>query len=174
LHLHDTIRPVLSLEGVMQPAPAKPISDEEEIFQVALGLSDVTRGAFLERVCAEDENLRSRVDQLIASHEASGFMDATDAGNGFFQREGKGDRVGPFKLVQIIGEGGFGTVWMAEQEQPVRRSVALKIIKFGMDTREVVARFEQERQALAMMEHPNIAQVYDAGATPGGRPYFAM
>src|SRR5262249_10206585 len=82
--------------------------------------------------------------------------------------------IGPYKLLQQIGEGGFGTVWMAEQEQPVRRRVALKIIKIGMDTKEVIARFEQERQALAMMEHPSIAKVFDAGATRYGRPYFVM
>src|SRR6187455_2461342 len=88
--------------------------------------------------------------------------------------EDAGDRIGRYKLLEEIGEGGFGVVWMAEQEKPVRRRVALKIIKLGMDTKEVIARFEQERQALAMMEHSNIARVLDAGATPLGRPYFAM
>src|SRR5262250_2064509 len=88
--------------------------------------------------------------------------------------EGPGTRIGPYKLLQLIGEGGFGAVFMAEQEQPVRRRVALKIIKLGMDTRQVVARFEQERQALAMMEHANIARIFDAGATETGRPYFVM
>ena len=88
--------------------------------------------------------------------------------------EEAGERIGQYKLLQQIGEGGFGTVWVAEQEQPVRRRVALKIIKLGMDTKEVIARFEQERQALAMMDHPNIAKVFDAGATPGGRPFFVM
>ncbi len=88
--------------------------------------------------------------------------------------EEPGQRIGPYKLLQQIGDGGFGVVWMAEQLDPVRRRVALKIIKLGMETREVVARFEQERQALAMMDHPNIAKVLDAGATPAGRPFFAM
>src|SRR5579863_6599438 len=88
--------------------------------------------------------------------------------------ENPGAKIGRYKLLQQIGEGGFGTVWMAEQEQPVRRRVALKVIKLGMDTKEVVARFEQERQALAMMDHPNIAKVFDAGATPTGRPFFVM
>jgi eukaryotic-like serine/threonine-protein kinase len=88
--------------------------------------------------------------------------------------EQRGAVVGHYKLLQRIGEGGFGTVWMADQEQPVRRRVALKIIKAGMDTRQVIARFEQERQALAMMDHPNIARVLDAGETPAGRPYFVM
>src|SRR6185503_9324554 len=82
--------------------------------------------------------------------------------------------IGPYKLRELLGEGGFGVVWVADQEAPVRRRVALKIIKLGMDTREVIARFEQERQALAMMDHPNIAKVLDAGATPFGRPYFVM
>jgi len=89
-------------------------------------------------------------------------------------REGPGSRIGVYKLIQLIGEGGFGFVFMAQQEQPVQRVVALKIIKLGMDTRQVVARFEQERQALAMMDHPNIARVLDAGATDTGRPYFVM
>src|SRR5688572_12299984 len=88
--------------------------------------------------------------------------------------ETPGARIGPYKLLQELGEGGFGTVWMAEQEEPIRRRVALKIIKLGMDTREVIARFEAERQALALMEHPNIARVFDAGTTDGGRPYFVM
>ena len=85
-----------------------------------------------------------------------------------------GDRIERYKLLEQIGEGGFGTVWMAEQQEPVRRLVALKILKLGMDTKEVVARFEAERQALAMMDHPNIAKVLDAGATERGRPYFVM
>src|SRR5205823_5393630 len=88
--------------------------------------------------------------------------------------EGPGSIVGPYKLLQKIGEGGFGTVFMAEQEKPVRRMVAVKIIKAGMDTAEVIARFESERQALALMDHPNIARVLDADATESGRPYFVM
>src|SRR4029453_9854106 len=88
--------------------------------------------------------------------------------------EKPGDRIGRYKLLQKIGEGGCGTVYMAEQEEPVRRRVALKVIKLGMDTQQVVARFEAERQALALMDHPNIAQVFDAGATDTGRPYFVM
>ena len=88
--------------------------------------------------------------------------------------EGLGTRIGHYKLLQKIGEGGCGVVYMAEQEEPVRRRVALKIIKLGMDTKNVIARFEAERQALAMMDHPNIARVLDAGATETGRPYFVM
>src|SRR5262245_12086504 len=89
-------------------------------------------------------------------------------------REGPGSRIGPYRVLQVLGEGGFGSVFVAEQERPVRRQVALKIIKLGMDTKQVIARFEQERQALALMDHPHIAKVLDAGATEGGRPYFVM
>src|SRR6266568_3064105 len=88
--------------------------------------------------------------------------------------EKAGDRIGPYKLLQQIGEGGCGVVYIAEQDEPVRRRVALKAIKLGMDTKQVIARFEAERQALAMMDHPNIAKVLDAGATENGRPYFVM
>ena len=88
--------------------------------------------------------------------------------------EGPGAVIGRYKLLQLIGEGGFGSVWMAEQKEPVKRRVALKIIKLGMDTKQVIARFEAERQALAMMDHSNIARVFDAGATETGRPYFVM
>jgi serine/threonine protein kinase len=88
--------------------------------------------------------------------------------------ERPGDRLGPYKLLQRIGEGGVGIVFMAEQEAPVRRRVALKVLKPGMDTRSVIARFESERQALALMDHPNIARVLDAGSTAAGRPFFVM
>ena len=85
-----------------------------------------------------------------------------------------GQRIGPYRLDRIIGEGGMGTVWLASQETPIRRTVALKVIKLGMDTKDVIARFESERQALALMDHPNIAKVLDAGASADGRPYFVM
>ncbi|MHC4497250.1 MAG: protein kinase domain-containing protein, partial [Planctomycetota bacterium] len=88
--------------------------------------------------------------------------------------EGPGSTVGRYKLLEKVGEGGFGAVWAAEQKKPVKRRVALKIIKLGMDTKQVVARFEAERQALALMDHPNIAKVLDAGSTDTGRPYFVM
>jgi tetratricopeptide (TPR) repeat protein len=99
--------------------------------------------------------------------------EAAPTGTAHF-REPPGTRIGPYRIIQLIGEGGFGAVYMAKQEQPVQRVVALKIIKLGMDTRQVVARFEQERQALAIMDHPHIARVFDAGATETGRPYFVM
>ncbi|MDX2018020.1 MAG: serine/threonine-protein kinase, partial [Planctomycetota bacterium] len=91
---------------------------------------------------------------------------------GFTERTG--DRIGPFTLVRVLGEGGFGTVWLAERQQPMVQQVALKIIKPGMDSAAVVARFEQERQALAVMDHPNVARVFDGGVTDRGRPYFVM
>src|SRR5207302_5295036 len=104
----------------------------------------------------------------VADENGAG-KDAARAG-----AEGPGTRIGPYKLLQRIGEGGMGIVWMAEQQEPVRRQVALKVIKAGMDSAQVVARFEAERQALALMDHPNVARVLDAGATAAGRPYFVM
>src|SRR5207302_463000 len=137
------------------------------------------RRVFLERVCAGNVEKRRRLDQLIANHfEQGGFMQSSaareprDAGSALDDDSGK--TFGPYKLMEKLGEGGFGVVYVAEQRAPVKRRVALKIIKLGMDTRQVVARFEAERQALAMMDHPNIAKVFDAGATETGRPYFVM
>jgi serine/threonine protein kinase/tetratricopeptide (TPR) repeat protein len=152
------------------------------------------RGAFLDRVCGSDDVLRRRLQTLLAAHESAGAFlpeePRTPAASGVQEdqsptlqlpfeevqtrREGPGSMIGRYKLLQQIGEGGCGTVFMAEQEEPVRRRVALKVIKLGMDTKSVVARFEAERQALAMMDHPNIARVFDAGATSSGRPYFVM
>ena len=115
----------------------------------------------------------SRLDRGIAA-AFEPLYDSTATGGLPSPHEQRGARIGPYKLLQEIGEGGFGTVYMAEQLEPVRRKVALKIIKPGMDTRDVIARFEAERQALAMMDHANIARVFDAGATENGRPYFVM
>jgi serine/threonine protein kinase/tetratricopeptide (TPR) repeat protein len=114
---------------------------------------------------------------LPYSPEESAMSDPTSSGDETLampRGEGPGGRIGPFKILQQIGEGGFGAVFEAEQEQPVKRRVALKVIKLGMDTRDVIARFEAERQALALMDHPHIARVLDAGATESGRPYFVM
>jgi serine/threonine protein kinase len=111
-------------------------------------------------------------DPPRASQQSAKVLSSTIIGD--TSRERVGSVIGPYKLLQQIGEGGFGVVYMAEQEKPVRRMVALKIIKPGMDTGQVIARFESERQALALMDHPNIAKVLDAGATVSGHPYFVM
>jgi serine/threonine protein kinase/tetratricopeptide (TPR) repeat protein len=154
------------------------LSQAEEIFHHALELGDANaRAAYLTSACAGEPDLRAQVQQLLAAHEAPiGFLSAKPEATSKIATsvEALGSRIGRYKLLQKIGEGGMGVVYMAEQEEPVRRRVALKIIKLGMDTRSVVARFEAERQALAMMDHPNIARVLDGGATDTGRPYFVM
>ncbi len=153
------------------------ISDrEKEIFEHALDLvSAEERRRYLESACGNDTVLLARVEALLRA-DAMGeeFLPEQPKDAGPIISEKPGDKIGRYKLLEQIGEGGFGVVWMAEQEEPVRRRVALKIIKLGMDTRQVIARFEAERQALAMMDHPNIARALDAGATNAGRPYFVM
>jgi len=147
------------------------------IFNAAEELEDaVERAAYLDRACGSDANLRQSVEKLLRAHGAAGsfFGGATAANVDLPVTERPGERIGRYKLLQIIGEGGCGVVYMAEQEEPVRRRVALKVIKLGVDTKNVIARFKAERQALAMMDHPNIAKVLDAGATDAGRPYFVM
>jgi serine/threonine protein kinase len=162
---------------------SEPSNPEVEILNAALELSEPDRSAYLGKACAGDAALRQRVEELIQAHEqAEHFLDAPPAGSDYTRTktaiipltEKPGDRIGRYKLLQQIGEGGCGVVYMAEQEEPVRRRVALKVIKLGMDTKSVIARFEAERQALALMDHPNIAKVLDAGATETGRPYFVM
>jgi serine/threonine protein kinase/tetratricopeptide (TPR) repeat protein len=153
--------------------------NEEEIFHQALAQSPQERAAYVEQACAGDPALRAAVAALLrANVGATGFLEqpapASVATVDEPVREGPGTVIGPYKLLENIGEGGFGVVFMAEQAQPVRRKVALKILKPGMDTKQVVARFEAERQALAIMDHPNIAKVFDGSATPSGRPYFVM
>jgi tetratricopeptide (TPR) repeat protein len=145
---------------------------EQEIFSAALErTAEGERAAFLEAACAGLPEVRARVEALLrAASTAGGFLAEAQA----IVREAPGTRIGRYLLRERIGEGGFGDVYLAVQEPPVRRTVALKIIKLGMDTRAVVTRFEAERQALAMMEHPNIARVLDGGATETGRPYFVM
>jgi serine/threonine protein kinase len=134
------------------------------------------RDRFLSEACQGDPELKKQVLSLLQAHEGAGdFLKHTQ----FIPpvtvlTEKPGDKIGHYKLLQKIGEGGCGVVYMAEQEEPVRRRVALKVIKLGMDTKQVVARFEAEGQALAMMDHPNIAKVFDAGATNTGRPYFVI
>jgi len=147
-----------------------------DIFAEALDLPTVARAALFDRECTEDPAMRARIEALIAGYESAGdFLE-----NSPFERpavlpaEKPGDTIGHYTLIKKIGEGGCGTVYLAEQKQPVRRRVALKVIKLGMDTRSVITRFEGERQALAMMDHPDIARVFDAGATDAGRPFFVM
>src|SRR5438552_5151492 len=154
---------------------------EQTIFVEALEKANpADRLAFLDQACGGDTALRQRVERLLERHQQAGsFLEAPAYGVGATvdvppPSEALGTMIGPYKLLQQIGEGGMGTVFMAEQTQPVRRKVALKVIKAGMDTRQVIARFEAERQALAMMDHLNIARVLDVGATDTGRPYFVM
>jgi serine/threonine protein kinase len=153
-----------------------------ELFDRALEFpSAEERQAFLKQACGGDVALQERVERLLSAHEkASSFLDAPAACDvptavtQLMVEEGPGTMIGRYKLLQQIGEGGCGVVYMAEQHEPVRRRVALKVIKLGMDTRQVIARFEAERQALALMDHPNIAKVLDAGTTDAGRPFFVM
>jgi serine/threonine protein kinase/WD40 repeat protein len=158
---------------------------EESIFAAALEIrSPGPRAAYLDRACDGDVALRRQVEELLAAHAADNPLDrpAIDVGRTGAYEPGPadtppavpGDRIGPYRLMEQIGEGGFGLVFVAEQSEPVRRKVALKVLKPGMDTRDIVARFEAERQALALMDHPNIARVLDAGASDKGRPYFVM
>src|ERR1043165_4623280 len=153
---------------------------EKAVFEATLQWPVAQRAASRDRTCADDADLRHRVEMLLGAFErAGGFMKqpavslASIGGEGQGERalrrllptEKPGDRIGRYKLLEQIGEGGCGVVYVAEQEEPVRRRVALKIIKLGMDTKQVIARFDAERQALAMMDHPNIAKIFDAGVT---------
>jgi WD40 repeat protein/serine/threonine protein kinase len=171
----------------------EPPSPEVAVFAAASELPADQRGAYLDQACAGDAALRRQVEALLRVHDDAGnFFDKLAAAAQPSLAEGArpsesdharpsdlpaekpGDRIGRYKLLQQIGEGGCGVVYMAEQGEPVHRRVALKVIKLGMDTKNVIARFEAERQALALMDHPNIAKVFDAGATETGRPYFVM
>ena len=148
---------------------------EEELFAAALALPVVERRNYLERACGTDRALLARVEGLLGAFtDAADFIDPEPGQRTSGTEESVGDLIGTYRLQQEIGEGGWGVVYLAEQVAPVQRQVALKVIKLGMDTRAVIARFATERQLLAMMDHPNIARVFDAGATPAGRPYFVM
>ena len=156
---------------------------EELLFQLALLKPAAERRGFLDRECGDDKELCQRLEALLAAHDAPDEalpntapgtkatikLDLADQPD-----EAVGQTLGRYKLLERVGEGGCGVVYVAEQTEPVRRRVALKVIKLGMDTKQVVARFEAERQALAMMDHPNISKVLDAGSTEAGRPYFIM
>lgn len=161
-------------------------SRERELFLRALEKRvPAERRSFLEAACGNDEALRAAVEALFEHYQEDSFLEkppgafgltveGLTSSDGYVPDENTGDRIGRFKLLHKVGEGGCGVVYMAEQGEPFRRRVALKIIRLGMDTKAVIARFEAERQALAMMDHPNIAKVFDAGTTQMGRPYFVM
>ena len=153
-------------------------TNADEIFNEALKLENHdARLGYVRDACKGNLELQHKIERLLAANENAADLIATEPGRALgieSVSEDAGTIIGRYKLLQRIGEGGMGAVFMAEQTEPVRRKVALKIIKLGMDTKSVVARFEAERQALALMEHPNIAKVLDAGATETGRPYFVM
>ena len=160
-------------------------TSEETIFSTALLRAPAERAPYLDEECAGQPGMRQRIEELLKAQPQLGeFMEnPADIGAPSAPEtnrltvppeERPGTRIGRYKLLQKIGEGGCGVVYMAEQDEPVKRRVALKVIKLGMDTKSVIARFEAERQALAMMDHPNIAKVLDGGATETGRPYFVM
>ncbi|MCL5279188.1 MAG: protein kinase [Planctomycetes bacterium] len=158
-----------------------PDKNEQALFQAAVRLTNpAEREAYVKQACGDDPALLARLTLLLQAHNAQlvlldALMPGPDADIGDSAiSEGPGTVIGRYKLLEKIGEGGMAVVYMAEQTEPIRRKVALKIIKLGMDTRQVIARFEAERQALALMDHPSIAKVLDAGATETGRPYFVM
>jgi WD40 repeat protein/serine/threonine protein kinase len=170
---------------------SSPENREAALFAMALERSPETRAAFLDAICEGNAGLRQRLDQLLAAHDQpEALLDTPAEAERLREKaspkatlklefaeapdESIGQSIGRYKLLEKVGEGGCGVVYVAEQTEPVRRRVALKVIKLGMDTKAVVARFEAERQALAMMDHPNIARVLDAGTTDAGRPYFIM
>ena len=156
----------------------------ETIFDAAAALPAAERARYLDRACAGDARLRSEIESLLASRDAAGSFLESPAIEDLSARDLRPDRtlaredvpesVGPYRLQRKLGEGGMGEVWLALQEVPLRRQVAVKIVKRGLDSKEILARFEVERQALALMDHPNIARVLDAGTSPTGRPFFAM
>ncbi|MGA2556312.1 MAG: protein kinase, partial [Verrucomicrobiota bacterium] len=168
----------------MKPDPQR----EAALFEAAAQLTGAERAAFLNVACHGDPALRQRLEALLAAHDAKDPFLEPEAPKPGSQPvntiklgvtdnpadDAVGRMVGHYKLLEKLGEGGCGAVYVAEQTAPVRRRVALKVIKLGMDTKAVIARFEAERQALAMMDHPNIAKVLDAGTTEAGRPYFIM
>ena len=165
----------------------------QEVFLEASGRPPGERARYLDEACASDPDLRKEVESLLASDGAAAtafiepgsgptvtvperptFPSLSEWIRDLSARDGPPERVGPYRLLEPLGEGGMGIVYLAEQEEPIRRQVALKLIRSGQDTRQVMARFEQERQTLALMQHPNIAVVHDAGATDAGYPYFVM
>ncbi|HXE51427.1 MAG TPA: serine/threonine-protein kinase [Tepidisphaeraceae bacterium] len=168
----------------MTPFPSERV---QELLVEALKRPTADRNAFIDESCAGDSSVRSELEKLLAAHEEAQEFLAPPAAEKFLEFHDRaefapgestgpfiGDHIGRYKLLDLLGEGGFGTVFLAEQERPIRRRVAVKVIKPGMDSRQVLARFSAERQALALMDHTNIAKVYDAGQTKSGRPYVVM
>ena len=150
-----------------------------ELFLQARRLPPGDRVSFIDKECADDSQLREQLEALLAHDEDGSSVLGTNILVSQLRANLAGtethpEHIGPYKITRVLGEGGMGIVYLAEQERPVRRQVAIKLIKWGMDTKQVVARFESERQALALMDHPAIAKVFDAGATEDGRPYFVM
>lgn len=173
------IVPVFIHSVNLSPAPgmSDPVNQAEAILQSALQLPSGQRTDFIREACGSDDSLYQSVIESLATPSAASATPSAPRPTIVLSlplTEKAGNRIGRYKLLEQIGEGGCGVVYVAEQEEPVRRRAALKVIKLGMDTRSVIARFEAERQALAMMDHPNIAKVLDAGATDTGRPYFVM
>jgi eukaryotic-like serine/threonine-protein kinase len=158
------------------------LPDNEAIFHAARAIPNLDRRReYVRDACGGDETRVAHVEALLAAADRPDSLLDCPAGNAPAATidhapaaEGPGTVLGPYKLIERIGEGGMGSVWMAQQTEPVKRLVALKLIKAGMDSKQVIARFEAERQALALMDHPNIARVLDAGTTVAGRPYFVM
>ena len=147
----------------------------KEIVGAALEREPRERGAFLDQACSHDRELRAEVESLLAAHaDADGLSENPWAATTVADAAGESKTIGPYRLIQVLGVGGMGQVWLAEQTSPVRRRVALKLIRAGMYDSSVVQRFQSERQSLAIMEHPAIAKVFDAGTTPEGQPYFVM
>ncbi len=170
-----------AIKGAKKIMATEHFNEAGEIFQNAIEIEDLTkREQYIEKACKQDSELRAEVEALLSAHEKAGdyleapVLDPNVTLGDTHLTEGPGTIIGPYKLLEKIGEGGMACVYMAEQEKPLKRRVALKIIKLGMDTKQVIVRFEAERQALAMMDHPNIARVIDAGTTDTGRPYFVM
>jgi len=154
----------------------------EKLFHAARELPNSERAAYLDQACPDDAEVRAKVEAMLSQVDRDEPLETlkVEVGRvlepvkGVLEELSLGAQVGPYRVIEQLGEGGMGVVYLAEQTEPVKRQVALKLIKLGMDTKEVVARFESERQALALMKHPNVAAVYDAGATGRGRPYFVM
>ena len=159
-----------------------------EVFCEAAAARPAERDAYLDGACRDDVALREEVESLLRTQQrVPAFLEAPTVDGGSIVEAGEDDvgldtlsvdrgtvHVGRYTVVRRVGEGGFGVVYAARQNHPIRRDVALKIVRLGMDSRRIIARFEQERQALALMEHPHIARVFDAGATESGRPFFVM